>query len=49
MKIYIPTLERSDKQIKYSHLTKFLQNKNTLVVQPHEKHLYDNYPIMVLP
>ena len=49
MKIYIPTLGRSDKQITFSHLPKFLQDKTTLVVQPHEKHLYDNYPIMVLP
>ena len=49
MKIYIPTLGRSDKQITFSQLPKFLQDKTTLVVQPHEKHLYDNYPIMVLP
>ena len=48
-KIYIPTLGRVDKQITFSHLPKFLQDKTTLVVQPHEKHLYDNYPIMVLP
>jgi hypothetical protein len=49
MKIYIPTLGRSNNQITFDNLPKFLQDKTTLVVQPHEKDLYNNYPIMVLP
>ena len=49
MKIYIPTLGRSDKQITFLNLPKFLQEKTHLVVQPAEKHLYDNFPITVLP
>ena len=49
MKIYIPTLGRSNEQITFNNLPKFLQDKTTLVVQPHEKDLYNNYPIMVLP
>ncbi len=49
MKIYIPTLGRSDKQITFLNLPKFLQEKTHLVVQPAEKHLYDNFPIIVLP
>ena len=49
MRIYIPTLGRSDKQITFDNLPKFLQDKTTLVVQPHEKDLYDGYPTLVLP
>ena len=49
MKLYIPTLGRADNQITFDNLPKFLQEKTTLVVQPHEKHLYDGYPIVVLP
>ena len=49
MRLYIPTLGRSDKQITFDNLPKFLQDKTTLVVQPHEEHLYNGYPILVLP
>ena len=49
MDLYIPTLGRADNQITFDNLPKFLQEKTTLVVQPHEKHLYDGYPIVVLP
>ena len=49
MRLYIPTLGRSDKQITFDNFPKFLQDKTTLVVQPHEKDLYDGYPILVLP
>ena len=49
MRRYIPTLCRSDKQITFDNLPKFLQDKTTLVVQPHEEHLYNGYPILVLP
>lgn len=49
MRLYIPTLARSAQQITFNNLPKFLQEKTTLVVQPHEKHLYDGYPIVVLP
>ena len=45
----IPTLGRSNKQISFDNLAKFLQDKTTLVVQPHEKDLYPNYPTLVLP
>lgn len=46
---YIPTLGRHNKQITFDNLPKFLQDKTKLVVQPHEKHLYNNYPILILP
>lgn len=49
MKIYIPTLGRSDHQITFDNLPKFIQDETTLVVQPHEKDLYGDYPILVLP
>jgi hypothetical protein len=49
MKIYIPTLGRHNKQIAYDNLPNFIQEKTVLVVQPHEKHLYSDYPILVLP
>ena len=48
-KIYIPTLGRHNQQITFDNLPKFLQDKTVLVVQPHEKHLYNNYPILILP
>ena len=49
MKIYIPSLGRPNNQKAYDNLPSFLQEKTVLVVQPHENHLYSNYPIVVLP
>ena len=50
MKIFIPTYGRSDKQHTYNYLPKSIQQRTTLVVQAREKHLYKNYPnLVVLP
>lgn len=49
MKIYIPTLGRHNKQITFNNLPNFIQEKTILVVQPHEKDLYSDYPILILP
>lgn len=49
MHIFIPTYGRASQQHTFRHLPKSLQAKTTLVVQDREKHLYDDYPIMVLP
>lgn len=51
MKIFIPTYGRSDKQHTYNHLPKSVLKKYnvTLVVQEREKHLYSEYPHIVLP
>ena len=47
--IYIPTLGRHNNQITFDSMTPNAQAVTTLVVQPKEKHLYPNYPIVVLP
>ena len=47
--IYIPTLGRSHNQITFDNMTSNAQQITKLVVQPKEKHLYGNYPIIVLP
>ncbi len=49
MQIFIPTYGRSAQQHTFRNLPKSLQKKTTLVVQKREAHLYDNYPILVLP
>ena len=48
-RIYIPTLNRSGNQITWESMPTFVQNMTTLVVQPHEKNLHGNKPILVLP
>ena len=48
-KIYIPTLNRSDLQITWESMPTFVQDITTLVVQPHEKNLHGDKPILVLP
>ena len=48
-KIYIPTLDRVDKQITYNKLPNFLKDIAVLVIQPKEKDLHDNKPVLVLP
>ena len=48
-KIYVPTLGRHNNQITFDSMTPNAQAVTTLVVQPKEKHLYPNYPIVVLP
>ena len=48
-KIYIPTLGRVDKQITWESLPDFLKEITVLVVQPKEKDLHGNKPILVLP
>ena len=47
--IFIPTLGRAHNQITFDNMSEVAQTITTLVVQPKEKHLYPNYPIMVLP
>lgn len=47
--IYIPTLGRSQNQITFDNMTENAQRVTRLVVQPKEKDLYPNYPILVLP
>ena len=47
--IYIPTLGRSHNQITFDNMTENAQRVTRLVVQPKEKDLYPNYPILVLP
>ena len=47
--IYIPTLGRSHNQITFDNMTSSAQAITTLVVQPKEAHLYQNYPSVVLP
>ena len=47
--IYIPTLGRSHNQITFDNMTENAQRVTRLVVQPKEKDLYPNYPIIVLP
>ena len=47
--IYIPTLGRSQNQITFDNMTENAQRVTRLVVQPKEKDLYPNYPIIVLP
>lgn len=47
--IYIPTLGRSHNQITFDNMTKNAQRITRLVVQPKEKDLFTNYPILVLP
>lgn len=49
MQIFIPTYGRADRQHTYNHLPKSLQKRTTLVVQDRERHLYGDYPTMVLP
>tara|TARA_R100001377_G_C3184613_1_gene108042 strand:- start:624 stop:1409 length:786 start_codon:yes stop_codon:yes gene_type:complete len=49
MKIYIPTLARVDKQITWEKLPDFLKETTVLVVQPKEKDLHGDKPILVLP
>ena len=48
-KIYIPTLNRSELQITWESMPTFVQDITTLVVQPHEKNLHGDKPILVLP
>ena len=48
-KIYIPTLGRVDKQITWESLPDFLKEITVLVVQPKEKDLHGDKPILVLP
>ena len=48
-KIYIPTLNRSELQITWDNMPTFVQDITTLVVQPHEKNLHGDKPILVLP
>ena len=47
-KIYIPTLGRADRQITYNNLPDFLKERTVLVVEPREKELYKDKPILVL-
>ena len=44
--IYIPTLGRSNNQITFDNMSGPAQSITTLVVQPKEEHLYENYPIL---
>lgn len=48
-KIYIPTLDRVDKQVTWNCLPSWLQDITVLVVQPKEKELHGDKPILVLP
>ena len=48
-KIYIPTLGRHNDQITWDNMPSFVRDITTLVVQPHEKHLHGDKPILVLP
>ena len=48
-RIYIPTLGRVDKQITWESLPDFLKEITVLVVQPKEKDLHGDKPILVLP
>ena len=47
-KIYIPTLGRADRQITYDNLPDFLKKRTVLVIEPREKKLYKDKPILVL-
>lgn len=49
MQIFIPTYGRADQQHTFKHLPKALQKRATLVVQHRERHLYNDYPTLVLP
>lgn len=49
MRILIHTYGRAHKQITWRYLPKSIQNKTTLVIQDREKHLYPDYPTLVLP
>lgn len=49
MKIYIPTLGRSDSQYTWENLPHAVKFNTTLVVQHHERLKYGNYPTLVLP
>ena len=48
-RIFILTYGRSNKQITWNNLPDVWKQKTFLVVQDREKHLYDSYPIVVLP
>lgn len=49
MKIFIPTYGRSSRQETWKNLPKKLHKNAVLVVQYRERHLYYNFPILVLP
>ena len=48
-KIYIPTLGRHSNQITWDNMPSFVRDITTLVVQPHEKDLHGDKPVLVLP
>lgn len=49
MKIYIPTMGRSDKQVTYQSLSPNLRARTNLVVPHKERDLYAGYPHLVTP
>lgn len=49
MHIVIPTLGRPDRQITFDNMPPKWQARTTLVVQHHERDVYDPYPRIVLP
>lgn len=48
-KIFVLTYGRAKSQVTWNNLPDIWKEKASLVVQEREKHLYDGYPIVVLP